>query len=232
MRVRNPNVQRIIETQVKSWFGDLTSPEVQKQWKPPILLSRERGTVAEEVTERLSSRLGWPSYDKELILQIAEAAKENPKRVEFLDEKSREIFWEYTEVFLRSAKVLQDEYVVYLKRFIRTLGRIGGCIIVGRGANFIIEPDKALRVRLVGRPEGWKEAFIRRYEVREEEVEKAIEEWNREQRRFIRKYFGADPSDPHNYDVVINLDYLDWEKASELILMTYRLKFPSVNIVG
>jgi len=232
MRVRNPNVQRIIETQVKSWFGDLTSPEVQGKWMPPILISRERGAVAEEVAERLSQRLGWPVYDKELILQIAEAAKEDPKRIEFLDETSRGIFWEFTEAFLRSAKVLQDEYVVYLRRFIKTLGKIGRCIIVGRGANFIIAPDKALRVRLIGRPEGWKEALIRRHGLKEEELEEVLKRWNAEQRQFIRKYFDADVTDPHNYDLVLNLDHYSWDTASELILEAYKGKFPSFNIAG
>lgn len=230
MRVRNPNVYRIIETQVKEWFGDLRSREVQRRWMPPILISRERGTVAEEVAERLSQRLNWPFYDKELILQIAEAAKEDPKRVEFLDETSRGIFWEFTEAFLRSAKILQDEYVMYLKRFIKTLGKIGRCIIVGRGANFVIKPDRALRVRLIGRPEGWKEALMRRYGLKEEEVEEVLKKWNEEQRHFIRKYFGEDVADPHHYDMVLNLDYYSWDAAAELILEAYRRKFPSFNI--
>lgn len=232
MRVRNPNVQRIIETQVKGWFGDLSSREVQQQWRPPILISRERGAVAEEVAERLSARLRWPFYDKELILQIAEAAKEDPRRIEFLDETARGVFWEFTEAFLRSAKVLQDDYVLYLRKFIKTLGKVGRCIIVGRGANFVIPPDRALRVRLIGRPEGWKEALIKRHGLREEELEGVLERWNQEQRQFIKKYFGQDVTDPHHYDLVLNLDFYTWDAATDLILKAYGLKFPAFSTAG
>lgn len=228
MRVRNPNIQRIIESHVREWF--LRREEEAEERKPPILISRQRGAGAHEVAERLSQRLGWPCYGKNIIYELAKAFKEDPKRVEFLDERSRSILLEYTSVFVKDPQASQDEYVQYLKRFLKKLGEVGKCIIVGRGANFVIPPGDALRVRLVGRPEGWKEAVMGRYGLSEDEVERTLEEWDREQREFVKKFFGADVTDPRHYDLVLNLDFYNWDRASELILEAYRRKFPSVSI--
>jgi hypothetical protein len=231
MRIRNPNIQHLIERQIKTAFL-IKREDLRREWRPPILISRERQSAAEEMAERLSERLGWPLYDKNIILEIAKEIKDDPKRVEFLDERYRAKFWEYVEAFSVSSKVLQEEYILYLKRFLRMLGRMGNCIIVGRGANFVIPPSKALRIRCVGSPPGWREILKRYYGLKDEEVERKVKEWNEEQRRFIEKFFGADINDPHHYDLILNLDYYPLERAMRVVLEAYREKFPEFNIIG
>jgi len=230
MRVRNPNIQRIIESHVREWF--LRREEGPEVRKPPILISRQRGAGAHEVAERLSRRLGWPYYGKNIIYEVARALKADPRQAEFLDERSRSILLEYANVFVKDPQTFQEDYILYLKRFLKKLGHVGSCVIVGRGANFVIPAAEALRVRLVGRPEGWKEAVLKRYGLPERDLEKVFEEWDREQRDFIKRYFGADVADPRNYDITINLDHYNWDRATELILEAYRRKFPGVSIVG
>jgi len=231
MRVRNPNIQQLIERQIKTTFL-IRREDLKRGWRPPILISRERQSAAEEIAERLSERLGWPLYDKNIILEIAKEIKQDPKRVEFLDERYRAKFWEYVEVLSSSSIILQEEYVLYLKRFLKVLGRMGNCVIVGRGANFVIPPSKALRVRCVGSPHGWKEILKNRYELKDEEIEKRVKEWNEEQKKFVEKYFGADINDPHHYDLILNLDYYPLERATGIVLQAYKEKFPEFNIVG
>ena len=231
MRIRNPNIQHLIERQIKTAFL-IKREDLRREWRPPILISRERQSAAEEMAERLSERLGWPLYDKNIILEIAKEMKEDPKKVEFLDERYQAKFWEYVEAFSVSSKVLQEEYILYLKRFLRMLGRMGNCVIVGRGANFVIPPSKALRIRCVGSPPGWREILKRYYGLKDEEVERKVKEWNEEQRRFIEKFFGADINDPHHYDLILNLDYYPLERAIRVVLEAYREKFPEFNIIG
>ena len=71
-----------------------------------------------------------------------------------------------------------------------------------------------------------------RYGLKDREVERTLQEWDEEQREFIKRFFDKDVTDPAHYDLLLNLDFFDWDKASELILEAYRRKFPSVNIAG
>lgn len=232
MWIRKPKVEELIERQIKEWFSSFRRHEAKKKWRPPILISRQRESLGEKVAEILSERLNWPLYDKELLEEVSKALKEDPQRLEAFDEKARDLLLEFAQAFIGSRTLLQEEYVYYLKRVVKWLGVIGNCIVVGRGANFVLDPAKALRIRIIGRPKGWKKAFSEVFGVKEEDAEAKARQMNEEQQKFVRRYFDADISDPSYYDLVINMDHYDWQKASELVLAAYRLKFPWVNIVG
>jgi len=227
MKIRNPNVQRIIDSHIREWFIR-EEQERPRPHKPLILISRQRGVGGMEVARRLSERLGWPYYGKNIIQEIAKALKTDPARMEILDEKERSILLEYTNVFVKDPNTSQEEYVLYLRRFIKKLGEVGGAIIVGRGANFVIPPERALRVRLVGRPKGWERYLKEKYGIPEEEAERTLKEWDREQREFIRRFFKEEIDEPRHYDMILNMGTYDWDGAVGLILEAYRRKFPQI----
>jgi len=232
MWIKRPKVEELIETQIKSWFSSFRRQEAKRKWRPPILISRQRESLGEKVAELLSERLNWPLYDKELLEEVSKTLKEDPKKLQAFDEKARNLLLEFAQAFLGSRSLLQEEYVHHLKRFVKWLGVTGNCVVVGRGANFVIDPARALRIRIIGRPKGWEKAFSEAFGIKEEEAEIKAKEMNEEQEEFIKRYFDADVSDPSHYDLVINMDHYDWQKASEMVLTAYKLKFPWVNITG
>ncbi len=229
MRIRNPNLQMIIESHTKEWFiREKEKLERKKGKKPLILISRQGGGGGLSVAERLSQKLGWPYYDKNIIKEIADTFGADEKKLEFLDERDRNVFQEFINIFRQDPEVSQDEYVQYLKRFIKKLGEVGGSIIVGRGANFVLSPRDALRVRLVGELETCARFVAQRYGLKKEEAVKVQIKWEREQRNFVKRYFGEDVSDPQHYDLMINVTYIDLDGIVDLIIRASKAKFPGV----
>jgi cytidylate kinase len=230
MKIRNPNLQKIIESQITEWFiKEKTKLERKKKGrKPLILISRQRGAGGLSVAERLSEKLGWPYYDKNIIKAIADTVGADEKQLAFLDEKDRNIFYEFLNIFRREPEVSHDEYVEHLRRFIKTLGEVGGSIVVGRGADFILSPHDALRVRLVADPETRAYFAAQKYGLQETEALKLLDKWDQERRKFIKRHFNRDIDNPVLYDLVINTSHIDLDGAMDLIIVAYQRRFPSV----
>jgi cytidylate kinase len=230
MKIRNPNLQKIIESQINEWFiKEKTKLERKKKGKKPlILISRQRGAGGLAVAERLSEKIGWPYYDKNIIKEIADTVGADEKQLAFLDEKDRNIFYEFLNVFRREPEVSHDEYVEHLRRFIRTLGDVGGSIIVGRGADFILSPQEALRVRLVAETELRAHFAAQKYGLQETEAFKHLDKGDQERRKFIKRHFDKDIDDPVHYDLVINTSYIDLDGAMDLIIVAYQRRFSEV----
>jgi hypothetical protein len=198
--------------------------------KPPeerlaftITVSREVGALGHTVAEEVGKRLGWPVYDQELIDKIAEEIGRPSFHVRGLDEKP--VGW--LEEFFTS---LGGQYPVspmaYLKKLtgvVSGLGAMGKCIIVGRGANFILPRETTLRVRLVAdlkdrvRAIGWLK------DASDKEAARFIEKTDRERALFVHGNFGKDVTDPHHYDLVINTSSVGLEEAAQVILDTLRV---------
>ena len=230
MKIRNPNLQKIIESQITEWFiKEKTKLKRKKKGrKPLILISRQRGAGGLSVAERLSEKLGWPYYDKNIIKAIADTVGADEKQLAFLDEKDRNIFYEFLNIFRREPEVSHDEYIEHLRRFIKTLGEVGGSIVVGRGADSILSPHDALRVRLVADPKMRARFAAQKHGLQKTEALKLLDKWDQERKKFIKRHFNRDIDDSVHYDLVINTSYVDLDGAIELIITAYRRRFPGV----
>ncbi len=229
MKIRNPNLQMIIESHINEWFiKEKEKLERKKKRKPLILISRQRGAGGLSAAERLSKQLGWPYYDKNIIKEIAITVGADEKKLERLDERDRNTFEEFLNVFRRDPEVSQDEYVGYLRRFIKTLSEVGGSIVVGRGAEFILSPQEALRTRLIGETATRARFAAEKYGVKEREAITLLEKSDGERKNFIKRHYGEDIDDPLHYDLVINTTYIDLDGVTELIITAYKKKFPGI----
>jgi cytidylate kinase len=229
VKTKKRNIQSIIEYQINSWFIKKNDrPKGKEAKKPLILISRQRGAGGLSVAEILSKKLGWPHYDKNIIKEIATTVGADEKQLAFLDEQDRDVFKEFVDVFRREQDVSQEEYVQYLKRFIKTLHEVGASIVVGRGAEYILPPQEVLRIRLVGEPEARVRFIARKYGVDELEAGKLLKKSDEERRKFIKRYFEENIDDPVHYDLVINTGGLSLDAVAELIIAAYKLKFPGV----
>ena len=73
------------------------------------------------------------------------------------------------------------------------------------------------------------ELVAQRYGIRkQEEAVKVQMKLEREQRNFVKRYYGEDVADPRHYDLVINITHIDLNDAVEIIILAYRRKFPGV----
>lgn len=189
-----------------------------------IALSHEAGTPAAEVAQEVGRRLGWPVYDRELPERIARELALPVALVEEIDERRQNWLLECIEAFVSATELSESRYVRRLIGVVRSLGEQGRCVIVGRGAAYILPPHTTLRVRLVGSREDRIAAVSRRLHLDFSAAARKVEEINHERSRFIRDHFHADAAKARNYDLVLNTSQWTSADCADFILQALHHK--------
>lgn len=200
-----------------SWRGPrAASHDIRERWT--IALARELGTPHEAVAREVSSRLGWPIYDRRLLELVAERLHLNPQLLGDVDEKPASWILEAIKQFFYLPIAREAGYVHQLVAAGRHLAQEGGCILVGRGAAQFLPPARTLRV-LLAAPVQDRAEFLRRQEPMSlAEAVRRIVRSDRDRRRFVRRHFHKDPRDCRNYDLVLNPSRLSVADCADLIL--------------
>ncbi|MBW1892545.1 MAG: cytidylate kinase family protein, partial [Deltaproteobacteria bacterium] len=117
-------------------------------------------------------------------------------------------------------------------KVIDAIGRRGHSVIVGRGANFILLPEKKFSVRTVAIFEKRKENVIREFDASPDQAVKRIRKREARRQDYIKKSFNADINDPVNYDLVINTGEMNLEDCVEAVKLFYFKKFSISNLIN
>jgi cytidylate kinase len=187
-----------------------------------IALSREAGAAGSLVAHELGARLGWPVYHHELLARIAQEMGLRVSLLESIDERRQSWLRESLEAFSSVPSVSESAYVRHLIETILSLGAHGECVIVGRGAAQILPAETTLRVRLVAPVEHRINVISHRFGASRAEAARQIETTDRERDRFIKAHFLKDPTDPRQYDLLLNSSRWTTGEAVDLIIESLR----------
>jgi cytidylate kinase len=201
--------------------------------KPPftITIAREPGALGTAVSRELGQRLGWPVYDHELLDKVAQEMRAKVDLVKLIDEKPISWLEECVVNFVVQNRLSHDSYMMHLVATVRGLGQRGHCVIVGRGANFMLPAETTLRVRLVADLHD-RIANIKRIEsLSDKEAARWIETKHSERLEFVKRRFRKDGADPHAYDLVLNTSRLSISAAAEVIIAALQ-RFQAAKTVG
>jgi cytidylate kinase len=183
-----------------------------------IAVSRQAGTYGAAIARAVGDRLGWPVYDRELLQRIADDLGIRGTLLDSVDERHVNWLTECLEGFAAAAPVNQTSYVRHLVQTLLSLATHGSCVIVGRGATEILPIATTLRVRIVAPLEHRVEAVRREHGISAAEAARRVETTDRERLRFVRDHFRADPSDPANYDLLLNAARFSQDACADLIV--------------
>ncbi len=215
--------EHLINKQIKRW--EIAKKEGQKKtYVPVITISREPGSGGSIIGKRVAELEGLDFFHKEIITRIAEDANISNLLLETLDEKGLSLIEEWISSLVNRQHLWPDKFLQHLMRVIGTIGRHGGAVIVGRGANFLLPPEKTLRVRVIAPLEERIRNVAKQFNVSLEEARKRVIRTESDRRAFIRKYFHADITSPLNYDLVINTATMELEGAVRTIREAFRYK--------
>jgi cytidylate kinase len=202
-----------------------------------ITLAREAGTHGTAVAQEIGRLLGWQVYDHELLQQIARDMGLNAKLLESVDERQRSWILDCLESFISTprqsdwgATVTESSFVHHLVKTVLALGALGECVIVGRGAAFILPVETTLRVRLVGPVKDRIAALRVKFGVTERDATRRLRTLDRERADFIQDHFFKDPADPSNFDLVVNAARLSVPQTADLIVQALR-GLPTVKAI-
>jgi cytidylate kinase len=187
-----------------------------------IALSRETGTQATAVAQEVGRLLAWQVYDRKLLEKIAQDMGLRTNLLESVDERRQSWMTEAMEGLLSASFATESSFAHHLVKTVLALGTHGECVIVGRGAAFILPPATTLRVRLVGSMQERVAAWCQMRGISEQKAAEQVRTLDRQRADFLQYHFLKTPTDPCNFDLILNAPRLSVEQLAELIAKALR----------
>jgi cytidylate kinase len=122
------------------------------------------------------------------------------------------------------------DYVKALLEVIYSISELGGVVVVGRGANFILGHDRGFHIRVVAPREVRVRNLVTREGMSEHDARREIERADHERDAWVRQVFGRSADDPLAYDLVINHLSISMESATSLVAAAAQEKFERLRL--
>lgn len=192
-----------------------------------IAISRDYGCMGEEIAQRVASRLGFDVYDRELIDAIADSAQVRTQVVESVGEMIQQDITAWIDDQVEGGYFTSTDYLQQLSKVILTVARHGDAIILGRGAQFILDPERTLRVRATASQEVRVQRIADAAQMSLKEARASMRRSDASRSSYCRWHFNKDVTDPRYYDITLNTDSMSVDLCAELIVTAYRGRFGS-----
>jgi cytidylate kinase len=180
-----------------------------------VTIEREYGAGGAVIAWKLAARLGWKLWDQELTAEIARQAHVDERSIERLQERVDPLFYRLMKVFMRGSyerslplenlDYLDCETLVpFMSRVIENIAAAGNCVIVGRGAPYLLRArDDAFHVFVYATPEE-KMRRLREAGKSHAEAAELLESIDRERATFVKTYFGMEWPTRRFYHAMLN----------------------------
>jgi cytidylate kinase len=196
-----------------------------QQVGPYVAISRESGAGGGEIAELVGAQLGWEVLDRTLLDYMADRFKMPRGMLEYLDETTASALHEVFAKWIDRRTVSQEEYVVHLGKIILLAAQHGEVVFVGRGAQLFLPRENGIAVRCVAAHPSRVERTMSRRNLGRDEATRFVDQTDQGRRDFVRRYFHHDVADPHEYDLVVNVDRVGLQGAVALIVEQTRQRF-------
>ncbi|MEA3297440.1 MAG: cytidylate kinase-like family protein, partial [candidate division Zixibacteria bacterium] len=223
------SIESIINRQLLKWEMDRNRSDEEKISipSPPrvVTVSRQAGSRGAYFASRLAEELGFQRLHREAIDAICASSGFRKRIVESLDEKFRGDLELLAESLFTGSSVDHRDYYRHLFRVVLSMARLGGVVLIGRGGNFILGPLRGFHIRVVA-PKEQRIANLMKYsQLSDVEAATELTQTDIERRGLISKLFDCDIDDPQQYDLVINLAFINLEEMIEPTVTAIRSKF-------
>ncbi len=222
------SIDTIINRQLLKWELQRRQADEKKTDRPkpsPIVtISRETGSRGSYFGSRLAMKLGYQRLHREIIDSICESSGYRKRIIESLDDRFRGSLTMLVESFFTGQAVDHTDYHRHLYKIVLSLSHLGGVVLMGRGGNFILGPNRGFHIRFICDKEKRIENLMKFKELKREEALKEIEISDTKRSEFARKLFHCDINLPHYYDLVLNSTSIDVEELVDTAVTAIRGK--------
>ena len=218
------NLNSIVEHEIRKWIHEKSRKrrEAVQKLQPVITISRQFGSQGALIGREVANRLGFTFWDQELVHEIAQQTGAPEAMFQSIDEHRRNAITEMLSVFTSNASgVSTDRYVPELLRVIHSVGAHGEAVIIGRGAQFVLAPEQAFRVRVVGPIDQRVSSLATRTELTKAKARKQIDDVDSDRHDFILQTYRQEIGDPAGYDMVLNVGNLPISRAADVLVAAY-----------
>ncbi len=196
------------------WAGEFEQSAVMERVvgeneNPTIItISRQHGSGGREVGRQLSERLGIPLYDHQWI--------------ENADTKGAGGLWQELGENVNHDLSMQDKMFLQQAAVIREIANKGGCIIVGRCADYVLKDcANVLSVFVYADLDSRKERIEHIYKETDEKALSKIEKTDKKRASYYKHYTGQNFGEAKNYDICLNTGLLGIERCVEIVESAY-----------
>jgi cytidylate kinase len=233
-RVSPRSIDELVERQVKVWMIEQEKRRAEPSPFPAparavVTISREAGANGTALGRLVAEKLGFRMWDQDLIQRVAEQSGASKALFAAVDERARGAIQDLVAGVLMGDAGTETEYLASLLRVIHAIAQHGSAVIVGRGAQFVLDPATALRVRVVGPVESRAIELAAARGISERDARGEVERIDRERLGFIRHHFHRNATDPSAYDLVVNAVAIPPAKAAGVVVAAYEAKFASLR---
>lgn len=194
--------------------------------RPMIVMSREYGARGAEVGRLVAERLGFQFHSQELVGEVARQARVRQQLVASLDERARDDIEQWVTELMEEGSFSPTDFLRNLTKVVLSLGRHGKGVIVGRGAQFILDPKRTLRVRAFAPLEARVRRIAGRDGTSRGEARVKVLRIDAERMAFYRQHFDTDVADTHHYDILLNTATLPVPACVDMVVRAFRARFP------
>ena len=203
-----------------------------------ITMSRQVGSGAEEVAQRLAQSLGLLVFEKGLLRQVADDlglsttdlvdyGETEYRRASFMDalfRRSRRVeevlsTWEGGERDVAATRVLDEGLAIDLTRSaVEAACERGDMLIVGRGSQVILENRPGVvHVRVVAPLETRTNRLQVTRSMTVPQARRFIADRDEATREYLRRFYHADVDDPTLYHLVVNTALVGANRCVRLV---------------
>lgn len=206
------SIHEIVDQQLRRWEherrsgtrGGEAADRTGVAAQPIITVSRQHGSRGADLATRLAKRFRYTLLHRDVIDRISLSTGHQRRLLEALDEHSRSAVTGWIESMLSGKYLDETDYTVGLLKTIYSIARVGGVVVVGRGANFIVGPEAGVHLRVVAPLDERVRHLMRRRNLTAEQATQEVRATDREREKFVRKLFHRSVDDALAYDAVIN----------------------------
>ena len=225
--LRHPReVGAMVEAQAKRWVSKQNGGRgaLPEEW-PVVTISCEFGAHGVVLGRGVAERLGFSYWDREVVSELARLLHMGEGTVVAFDERTRTAIEELLAAFAPNLGATPVDYVADVRSIIDAIAGRGSAVIVGREAQYLVDPRRALRVRLATPLDLRVREIEAESRISVEAAKRLIVAGERERAAFVRRAVGQNVADPVHYDLVVNTDTYSGERAEAVVLMAYLAKF-------
>lgn len=181
-----------------------------------LTISREFGSGGGRIAQTIAGWLGWKLLDREIIDAIAHAAHVSPNVVSHYDEHVGSWLSRFNQQAMRSAALaagmeLREDSVFDAEQTVKLTQKIveqawteGNCVIVGRGAQCILQHKPDVYHVFVYAPLRERIQRLRSRLEKDANIEQRIRTVDGERAKYMQQYFGKSWCNLHLYDLMIS----------------------------
>jgi len=211
----------------KSFDVAVSARDESRNNKIIVTIVREFGSGGHEIGEIVAKKLGLPFYDTNMIDMSAAESGLSPEYVKEHEQKlaHRLLFelYEQNYAYVNEEKPPLDLLFMVQSKVVREIGDKGGCVIVGRCADFVlksypccfsvfIHANKAYRTRRI----------VDEYGVARDQAAKVLEMTDKDRANYYRHYTHRQWGMAANYNLTIDSALFGVETTADMIIEAVR----------